>query len=51
MLLPAIDATANGATELHIHSPDTDELVLPLRRYRGWVLRRPLSLVRMITIV
>ena len=25
--------TANGATELYIHSPDTDGLVLPLRRY------------------
>ena len=25
--------TANGATELYIHSPDTDVLVLPLRRY------------------
>ena len=25
--------TANGATELYIHSSDTDVLVLPLRRY------------------
>ncbi|KAK3750704.1 hypothetical protein QZH41_005744 [Actinostola sp. cb2023] len=33
MLLHALDATANGATELFIHSPDTDVLVLSLRRY------------------
>ncbi|KAK3729253.1 hypothetical protein QZH41_000226 [Actinostola sp. cb2023] len=33
MLLHALDATANGATELFIHSPDTDVLVLYLRRY------------------
>ena len=33
MLLPALDATANCGTELYIHSPDTDVLVLPLRRY------------------
>ena len=33
MLLHALDATVNGVTELHIHSPDTDILVLPLRRY------------------
>ena len=35
MLLPALDATANGETDLYIHSPDTDVLVLPLRRYPG----------------
>ena len=35
MLLPPLDATADGATELYIHSPDTDKLVLPLRLYRG----------------
>ena len=35
MLLPALDATANGITELYIHSPGTSELVLPLRRYPG----------------
>ena len=29
----ALDATTNDATELYIHSPDTDVLVLPLRRY------------------
>ena len=28
MLLHALDATANGATELYIHSPDKDVLVL-----------------------
>ena len=28
-------ATANGATELYIHSPGTGELVLPQRRYPG----------------
>ena len=33
MLLHALDATANCARELYIHSPDTDVLVLPLRRY------------------
>ena len=33
MLLPDLDATANGTTEVYIHSPDTDVLVLPLRRY------------------
>ena len=33
MLLHAMDATTNGATELYIHSPDTDVLVLSLRRY------------------
>ena len=33
MLLHALEATANGATELFIHSPDTDVLVLSLRRY------------------
>ena len=32
-LLHALDTTANGATELYIYSPDTNALVLPLRRY------------------
>ena len=29
----ALDATANGATEIKIHSPDTDVFILALRRY------------------
>ena len=33
MLLHALDATTNGATELYIHSPDTNVLVLSLRCY------------------
>ena len=33
MILHALDATANGATTLDIHSPDTDVFVLSLRRY------------------
>ena len=33
MILHALDATANGATHLQIHSPDTDVFVLALRRY------------------
>lgn len=33
MILHAIDASADGATELTIHSPDTDVLVLAIRRY------------------
>lgn len=33
LILHAIDATAHGATELNIHSPDTDVLVLAIRRY------------------
>ena len=33
LLHVALDATANGATKLFIHSPDTDVLVLSLRRY------------------
>ena len=33
MFLHALDATVNGVTELHIHSPDTYILVLPVRRY------------------
>ena len=33
MILHALDATANGATQLQIHSPDTDVFVLALRRY------------------
>ena len=33
MLLHALDATANGAAYLYIHSPDTDTLLLLLRHY------------------
>ena len=33
ILLHALDASANGATEIQIHSPDTDVFVLSLRRY------------------
>ena len=33
ILLHAIDATANGVTELRIHSPDTYVFVLSVRRY------------------
>ena len=33
MFLHALDATANGATQVQIHSPDTDVFVLTLRRY------------------
>ena len=33
MILHALDATANGATQLQIHSPDTDVFVLTLRCY------------------
>ena len=33
IILHALDATADGATELQIHSPDTDVSVLALRRY------------------
>lgn len=33
LILHAVDATANGATTLEIHSPDTDVFVLSLRRY------------------
>ena len=33
MILHALDATANGATQLQIHSLDTDVFVLALRRY------------------
>ena len=29
MMLHALDATANGATQLQIHSPDTDVLLRP----------------------
>ena len=32
-LLHALDVTANAATEIYIHSPDKNVLVLPLRRY------------------
>ena len=33
MLLHARDAKSNGATRLEIHSPDTDVLILCIRRY------------------
>ena len=33
MILHALDATADGATQLQIHSPDTDVFVLAPRRY------------------
>ena len=33
IILHAIDATTSGATTIRIHSPDTDVLVLALRRY------------------
>ena len=33
ILLHAVDATAHGATECNIHSPDTDVFILSLRRY------------------
>ena len=32
MLLHALDAAVKGVTELRIHSPDTDILILPVRR-------------------
>ena len=33
LLLHALDVTARGATEIEIHSPDTDVFILALRRY------------------
>ena len=33
IILHALDATTDGVTELHIHSQDTDVLVLAIRRY------------------
>ena len=33
IVLHALDATANGATEIRVHSPDTDVFILSLRRY------------------
>ena len=33
IVLHALDATASGATEIRIHSPDTDVFILCLRRY------------------
>ena len=33
ILLHAVDADAHGATEINIHSPDTDVFILSLRRY------------------
>ena len=32
IILHAVDATADGATDLTIHSPDTDVLVVAIRR-------------------
>lgn len=34
IILHAVDATSHGATEITIHSPDTDVFVLSLRRYQ-----------------
>ena len=33
MVLHSLDATANGATEIKIHSTDTDVFILSVRRY------------------
>ena len=33
IILHAVDAAAHGATEINIHSPDTDVFILALRRY------------------
>jgi len=33
IILHALDVTANGATEIRIHSPDTDVFILVLRCY------------------
>ena len=33
MMLHALDATADGATEIQIHSPDTDVFIMSLRWY------------------
>ena len=33
IILHAVDATSDGAMEIHIHSPDTDVFVFALRRY------------------
>ena len=33
ILLHAVDAAAHGATDINIHSPDTDVFILALRRY------------------
>lgn len=33
LILHAIDAAVNGATQINIHSPDTDVFVLSIRRY------------------
>jgi len=33
LILHSLDATSNGATSIRIHSPDTDVLVLAIRRY------------------
>ena len=39
MLPHALDATANGPTQLYIHTPDKDVLVLPERRYPDLCLK------------
>ena len=36
LILHAIDTTKDGATSIDICSPDTDVLILPLRRYLEW---------------
>ena len=51
MLLHALDATTDGATELYIHSPDTDVLVLSLRRYPELCVKTSFVTERVITIV
>jgi imidazole glycerol phosphate synthase subunit HisF len=33
IILHALDVTTNGATEIKIHSPDTDVFILALRRF------------------
>ena len=33
MLLHSVDSANHGATEINIHSPDTDVFILSLRRY------------------
>ena len=34
IILHALDATTNGATEMKIHLPDTNVFILALRRFR-----------------
>ena len=33
MMLHAVDAASNGATQINFYSPDTDVFILSLRRY------------------